>query len=138
MSEGPVITIRFPGNKRVDADFGTFTIPTDQTRKSGGDESAPEPYNLFLASIGTCAGYYVLAFCEARGIPVEGITLIQRHRFSDPGHLLERVELEIVLPPGFPEKYHAAVIRAADTCGVRKAIAAGPEISAKVSPAPAG
>jgi ribosomal protein S12 methylthiotransferase accessory factor len=129
MTNGPEITITFPSNLRVDADFGDFTVFTDQRRRGGGDESAPEPYDLFLASLGTCAGYYVLAFCRARDLPIEGISLVQRHAFNDPGHVLARVEIEIRVPPGFPEKYHRALIRAAETCGVKKAIQAGPEIT---------
>ena len=126
---GPEITILFPGKQRVDADFGHLVVPTDQTKKNGGDESAPEPYNLFLASIGTCAGYYVLAFCEKRGIPLEGVSLIQRHTFTDPGHILSNVSLEIRVPPTFPEKYHKALVYAVATCGVKKAITEGLEFT---------
>lgn len=129
MTDGPEITITFPSNLRVDADFGDFTVSTDQRERSGGDGSAPEPYDLFLASLGTCAGYYVLAFCRARDLPTEGISLVQRHAFGEPGHALERVEIEIRVPAGFPEKYHRALVRAAETCGVKRAIQAGPEIA---------
>ena len=127
----PEIRITFPGNKRVDADFGSLTISTDQKKISGGDESAPEPYNLFLASIGTCAGYYVLAFLQARGIPEEGVSLIQRHEFSEPGHRLEKVELEIRIPPDFPEKYLGALPMAVNACSVKKAIVSPPAFSVK-------
>jgi ribosomal protein S12 methylthiotransferase accessory factor len=119
------INISFPGNKRIDADFGQFTIPTDQTLKNGGEESAPEPYNLFLASMGTCAGYYVLAFCEKRNIPLEGISMVQKHEFKDPGHVLEKVSLQIRVPPEFPEKYRKALVNAAASCGVKKAVEKG-------------
>jgi len=120
---GPEIRITFPGNQRVDADLGGFSIPTDQTVKNGGEASAPEPYNLFLASIGTCAGYYILAFCHKRGIPMDGISLLQRHVFDEKDHVLEEVALTITLPVGFPEKYRKAVVQAAASCGVKKAIA---------------
>ncbi|MHC4944917.1 MAG: OsmC family protein [Planctomycetota bacterium] len=122
---GLEIGISFPGNKRVDADFGKFTIPTDQTVKNGGDESAPEPYNLFLASMGTCAGYYVLAFCDKRNIPLKGVSMVQKHEFIDPGHILSKVSFEIRVPPGFPEKYRRALVNAAASCGVKKAIDKG-------------
>ena len=111
----------------MDADFGNLVIPTDQARKNGGEESAPEPYNLFLASIGTCAGYYILAFCEARNLPTRGISLIQRHEFKEPGHILGKISLEILVPPDFPEKYRNSLVRAAASCGVKKAINDHPE-----------
>ncbi|MFW5740864.1 MAG: OsmC family protein, partial [Myxococcota bacterium] len=71
--------ITFPGGKRVDATLLGRTIHTDQAKENGGDGTAPEPYMMFLASLGTCAGVYVLGFCQARDLPTEGISLVQHH-----------------------------------------------------------
>ena len=121
--------ITLGGNKKVDAHVGKFVISTDQSAKAGGDETAPEPYTLFLASIGTCAGIYVVLFCEARKIPTDGIELTQRLLFEsvDGARKLRKVALEITVPPSFPEKYRAAVARAAASCAVKKTIADPPE-----------
>ena len=121
------MTVNFPGGKRVDAELAGRTIKTDQSVKSGGEGSAPEPYQYFLASIGTCAGIYVLGFCQARDIPVDGIQLKQRMHFHPTSHHLDRVEIEIQVPPSFPEKYLDAVRRAAEICAVKKAILDPPE-----------
>jgi ribosomal protein S12 methylthiotransferase accessory factor len=121
------LQITFPGGKRVDAHFMGQTVYTDQSRAAGGEGSAPEPYMHFLASIGTCAGIYVLGFCQARGIPTEGIELTQRMEFDRPTHRLARVEVEIRTPPSFPDKYLPAIRRAADLCAVKKAILDPPE-----------
>jgi ribosomal protein S12 methylthiotransferase accessory factor len=122
------IRITFPGQKRVDAELGSHVIRTDQSVAHGGAGSAPEPFDLFLASLATCAGIYVLGFCEARGIPANDIELVQRHHFDD-AHRLTRVDLDIVLPPTFPEKYRAAVERAAAGCKVKKALTSPPDIA---------
>jgi putative redox protein len=116
------MTISFPGGKRVDANLMGRTIPTDQSKEAGGDGSAPEPFTLFLSSIGTCAGIYVLGFCQARGIPTEGIELKQKMDFDPATHRLTSVRIEIEVPPSFPEKYLQAVRRAADHCAVKRAI----------------
>jgi putative redox protein len=123
------IKITLGGNKKVDAHVGTFVIHTDQGLRAGGDETAPEPYTLFLASIGTCAGVYVVFFCEARKIPTDGIELTQKLDFEavDGARKLRKVTLEISVPPSFPEKYRDAVARAAASCAVKKTIADPPE-----------
>ena len=123
------ITVTFPGGKRVDARAEGFVLRTDQSREHGGEGSAPEPFTLFLASLGTCAGLYVLAFCRTRGIPTDEIRLIQRAT-SDPktGHL-ERVELEVHVPPSFPAHQRDGVARAAAACKVKKTLADPPAIS---------
>ena len=106
--------IVFPGGARVDAVAGNMVITTNQ------DGSAPSPFSLFLASMGTCAGIYVLNFCLQRNLPTDGLRILQ-HTHTDPlTRMVDRVELDIQLPPGFPEKYKDAVIRSADLCAVKK------------------
>ena len=107
--------IDFPGGSRVDAHVGPFTVATDQPP----DASAPTPFSIFLASIGTCAGIYVLGFCRQRGLPTDGIRIVQRMH-GGGGGMVERIELEIQLPPDFPAKYRDAVVRVADQCAVKK------------------
>ncbi len=114
--------IKYAGGKRVNAEWMGRTISTDQSQENGGDGSAPEPYAMFLASIGTCAGIYVLEFCRARNLPTEGISLVQHLDFNPVTHKLESVRIEIRLPAEFPEKYRKAVQRAADLCAVKRAI----------------
>jgi putative redox protein len=114
------MTITFPGGARVDAHFGPFTVPTDQPREGGGEGSAPTPFATFLASIGTCAGIYVLGFCRQRGLPTEGIRLTQRLEPDPATGLIGRIGLDIHVPPDFPEKYQTALVRAAEQCAVKK------------------
>ena len=122
------IAVTFPGGKRVDARMGEFVVRTDQPKAGGGEESAVAPYDLFLASIATCAGIYVLGFCQARGLPTDGISLKQRVEYDPDTKLARHVHLELELPPTFPEKYRAAVVRAAEGCKVKKTLAAPPTI----------
>jgi putative redox protein len=120
--------IVFPGGKKVDVRYKDFVVHTDQSEASGGEGSAPEPFALFLASLGACAGIYVLSFCQSRQISTEGLRLVQRTLPGPDGKGLGRVEIEVILPPEFPEKYMAAVVRTADLCAVKKAILNPPEM----------
>lgn len=124
------IRVSFPGGKRVDAQVRQHVIRTDQPPELGGLDAEAAPFELFLASLATCAGIYVLGFCQARKIPTEGIALVQHHEHDAQGHLA-RVELELTLPANFPEKYRVAVANAAANCKVKKLLAAPPEIAVK-------
>jgi putative redox protein len=127
------IMIDLPGGARVDAHFGPYTVQTDQPVQGGGEASAPTPFALFLASIGTCAGIYVSGFCRQRGLPTDDIRIVE-HTESDPeSGMVTRVMLDIQLPPDFPEKYRQAVIRAADQCAVKKHLAQPPAFEIDVS-----
>lgn len=110
--------IDFPGGSRVDAHFGSFTLKTDQPPAA----SAPTPFATFLASLGTCAGIYVLGFCQQRGLPTEGIRIIQRMHNDALTGMVGKIDLEIQVPPSFPEKYLPSLVRAAELCAVKKHI----------------
>lgn len=126
------IDIGFPGGVRIDAYTRGFAIHTDQPSSLGGEERAPSPYTLFLASLGTCAGFFVARFCQARGIPLDGISLVQ-HVTDDPRtHLAGEVRFEIEVPPSFPEKYHAALVKVVEQCSVKRTLAAPPTFVTEV------
>ena len=124
------ITITFPGGEKVNAEVNGRTIPTDQPVEAGGEGSAPTPFDYFLASLGTCAGIYVLSFCQQRQIATEGLAMTQRMEFNttpDGKKHLATVTIEITLPAGFPDKYRNAITKAAGLCSVKKVIMDPPE-----------
>jgi ribosomal protein S12 methylthiotransferase accessory factor len=109
--------IEFPGGARVDAHFRGHTIATDQPPA----DSAPMPFEVFLASIGTCAGIYVLGFCKQRNLSTEGIRIVQRNHAAMNG-MVEKIDLEIQVPPTFPAQYYDALVRSAELCKVKKTL----------------
>lgn len=127
--ESPII-ITLPGGRRVDARIGAHTVHTDQPVANGGEDSAPSPFDLFLASLGTCAGIFVQGFCAARGIPTANIRIVERTQHAEDG-TLSGIELELQLPSDFPERYRTAVQTVIEQCSVKKAIAAQPTISVR-------
>ncbi len=114
------MTVDFPGGSRVNAHFRSFTVQTDQPIKSGGENTAPAPFDMFLVSLATCAGYYVMEFCKARNIDTKGIRVIQKLEKDAKTKMISKILLEIQLPAEFPDRYTAAVIRAAESCSVKK------------------
>ena len=122
--------ITFPGGKRVDAELNGMIIPTDQSLEDGGEGMAPSPFTYFLASLGTCAGIYVLSFCQQREISTEGLSLTQQMEFSPDENgkrRLAKMTIDIMLPPEFPEKYRNAIVKTAELCTVKKILMDPPE-----------
>jgi len=119
------ILIDFPGGSRVDAHFENFTIPTDQPPVA----SAPTPFAVFLSSIGTCAGIYVLGFCQQRNLPIDGIYIVQRVHSNPFNGMVEEIDLEIQIPSTFPEKYRDALSHSAELCKVKKHLEHPPQFN---------
>ncbi len=127
------LIVDFPGGARVDAHFDQFSVKTDQPLTGGGAGSAPTPFAIFLSSLGTCAGIYVLGFCKQRGLPTDGIRIIQRMQNNPITRMIGKIELEIQVPPSFPEKYRPSLIKSAELCAVKKLMETPPifEITTK-------
>lgn len=130
------IRVTFPGGERVDAELvgKGFVVSTDHSKEDGGAGSAPAPWQLFLTSIATCAGAYVLSFCRQRDLPTDGVELVQRQEYDDAGARLTKVRIVINVPPEFPQKYRRALVRAAELCAVKKVIADPPEFEITTGP----
>ena len=126
------MTVTLAGGKRVNAHYAGFEIATDQSRDNGGEASAPEPFDLFLASLATCAGAYVAGFCAKRDIPLDGIRLIQRWERDRDGRLAA-IRLDVELPASFPERYHGAVARAAELCAVKRVLERPPTTEVRLA-----
>jgi putative redox protein len=121
--------ITFGGNKKVNAEYNGHIIKTDQPVQAGGENTASAPFELFLASIGTCAGVYVKSFCDSRNISSDNIRIIQQMEYNPETRLIGKINLEIKLPADFPEKYKDAVVNAANLCAVKKHLHNPPDIS---------
>jgi putative redox protein len=133
MNDPSEIVVTLPGGRRVNARVGAHIVHTDQPLSAGGEGSAPTPFQLFLASIGACAGIFVQGFCSARNLPTEGIRILERPSYGEDGVLLA-VDLVLELPAPFPEKYRDALIKVVEQCSVKKAIAAQPTFNVRTSP----
>lgn len=127
------IPVRMSGGRTVAAFVGGHEIVTDQPVEQGGNDSAPAPSDLFLASLATCAAYYVLNFCLERKIPADDVSVVMRTHKKEDSSLLDRIELDIKIPPDFPEKYEKAVVRAANLCWVKKVVQSPPKFETYTS-----
>lgn len=132
MSSTSEIIAYLPGGRRVDAHVGQHVVHTDQPLDNGGEDSAPSPFQLFLASLATCAGIFVQGFCAKRGLSTDGIRIVQRPGYDDEGTLTS-VELTVELPASFPDKYREAVLRSVEGCSVKRAIQAQPTFKVRAA-----
>jgi len=119
----------FPGGRRITAEYKGHTIETDQSIKSGGTNLFPNPYDTFKAALGSCMGYYVMAFCIEREIPLDSIDM--KLDFQGDS-LIDIVKVKLIVDDRFPEKYYQAVIKAPESCKVKKQILHPPDFSIKI------
>ena len=125
--------ISFAGGMKVYADYKGYTIQTDQNAKDGGDNTAPTPSDLFFASLGTCSGLYALRFCEKRKIDTENLKISLALQSDPKTHMVVKIVFKVSLPPEFPEKYTAALIKSINLCYVKKHLEQPPRFEFELS-----
>lgn len=121
------LKVEFPGGLRADAKLRGHTINTDQPKVSGGEDSAPSPFELFLGSIATCAGIYALSFCNNKDLSTDGMNISMELEKDVSTGLISKIYLNLKLPEGFPKKYEDAIIKSMDLCTVKKHLQNPPE-----------
>lgn len=114
------LEVGFPGNLKVEAKVRDFSVMTDQPKRSGGQDTAPSPFELFLSALGTCAGIYIKSFCIQRGLDTDQIKLIQDVDFDMKSGLIDTISMQILVPEDFPQRYNKALIKSASLCAVKK------------------
>ena len=111
--------VQFQENKKIDIQLGGFTVKTDQPTEDGGDNTAPSPFDLFLAGLASCTAVYARSFCESRHIPCQGMSLSLDPFFKEGAKRMEKVVITLHVPQAFPEKYIKAVIKSMGMCAVK-------------------
>jgi len=128
------LKVVFGENYRIDVEYKGFTVKTDQPVHDGGDGTAPSPFDYFLVSLASCAGYYALAFCKERKIPTAGLAVNVRFERPAGARLIEKISIEVTAPSGFPEKYRPALIKSVDHCTVKAHLDQPPKFETVLSP----
>jgi ribosomal protein S12 methylthiotransferase accessory factor len=124
-------TVSFPGGVRVDASYKGLVVHTDQPAPLG-ESTAVSPFDLLLASIATCMGYYALRFCQERELSTEGLGLTLTSERDLERKRVSTIRIELTAPDGFPEQYESAILRAMDLCAVKKFVHEPPEFDLRV------
>lgn len=127
-----MMTLSFPGGVAVEARFHDHTVVTDQPAPVGAN-AAMSPFDLFLASIATCMGFYALRFCQERDIPTDGLDLSLDPVRDHEKKRISKIVVTLKAPAGFPEKYRAALLRAVDLCAVKRHVLEPPEFEITLS-----
>ena len=120
--------IILPDGKKVDVLYKDFTIRTDQPKEKGGDDTAPDPFSLFISSIGACAGFFILSFCQQRKIETKNLEILLKTEKDTNSGMINKIFIDLIAPKSFPDKYKKAVINAASLCTVKRHLENPPDI----------
>ena len=126
------IVVTHQGGVRFAAQVRSHRVLVDQPVQGGGEDSAPAPIELLGASLGTCVAFYVQQFCDARGLPYEGMRVEVETVGASAPHRIGRFIVRVVLPTEVPGHYAEVIERVARSCPAHNTFANGAEVTVSV------
>ncbi len=119
-------------------EVGPHRLLSDEPVAVGGGDQGPDPYELLLASLGSCTSMTLALYARRKQWPLEGVTVRLRHakiHASDcvdcetKAGKIDRIEREIELSGPLTAEQRAALLAIADRCPVHRSLTS--EVSIK-------
>ncbi len=127
------IKVLLKENQKLEAHFEGFKVFSDQPTSNKGDNTAPSPFDYFLASTAMCAGFFIKAYCQPRGIPTDDILITQISTKDPEIKYKQHINIIVKVPESISEKDRLGIMRSIEGCSVKKAIQQVPEIKVEVN-----
>lgn len=120
--------VTFDHGKIFKAQVRGHEIAVDQPLDNNGEDTAPTPTELLVASLGTCVGLYANSFLKRHKIDTTGVSLdVSWEKATDPDRI-SAFKIKLHVPAGVPEKLRAPLLRVAKSCYVHHTIANDPSV----------
>jgi len=125
----PDMTIEYAGGLKLVAHRRGHAVVTDQPESDGGENTAMTPTELFIASLATCAGFYVVTFAGRHDVPMEGMTIGVSYTYADRPRRIGSVDIRVKLPQPVDDHLRTSIQRAAEQCLVHNSLRQPPEVT---------
>ncbi len=127
------LSVAYEGGKRFTAEVRGHRIESDQREKGGGQDSAPEPFDIFVASHAMCMMLFAQIFLERNEFSTEGLSLEVDYEMADHPRRLGKVHGILHVPNAELGKRATGVVRSALACPVHHSIREDTEITLELA-----
>ena len=111
------------------------SIVSDQPAENGGFDEGMTPPELFLSSLGSCAGFYAAQYLKKKGLATEGtVVRVFADKAKNPARL-DNFKIEVDVPAAVDEEHRKGVEEAVRHCLIHNTLQHPPTITLEVRPA---
>jgi len=107
-------------------------LVTDQSARSGGEDSAPSPTELISAALGSCIALYVHQFCVSRGLPHDGMRVEVTPQYVANPSRIASLSVRVWLPGELSPHTIMMLERVVQSCPVHNTLAHGAAVSCSI------
>ena len=113
---------------RFEIEIRGHRVVVDQPESIGGEDVGPTPTELFVASLGSCVGFYARRYLARHRLDSTGLTVEVAYDMATKPSRVGEVTLRVVVPAGVPEERRAGLLAAAGHCTVHNTLTTPPEV----------
>ena len=132
LTTGPLTTavhVEHRGGDRFDIEIRGHTITVDQPIDVGGDDTAPTPTELLVASLASCVAFYARRYLARHGLDTNGLAVHAAYELADRPARVAAMHVQLMVPPGVPESRLQPLLAVASHCTVHNTLTDPPRVS---------
>jgi len=128
--DGRGMDVRFVAGEAYEVAVRGHRIVVDQPAEAGGQDSAPTPTELFVASLAACVAFYAGRFLTRHGYSRDGLAVSAGYDMAgDRPARVGGIRLTVRVPAGLPPERWAALRAVVSHCTVHNSLASPPPVS---------
>jgi len=134
----PRMRVEHAGGDKFDINVRGHIIRVDQPVKDGGDDTAPTPTEMFIASLASCVAFYARRYLARHNLPTDGLAVEATFDMGARPARVAGIDLRLIVPDGVPAERRDPLLAVATHCTVHNTLASTPQVSITLAPAVAG
>lgn len=124
-----VMSVRYEGGERYEIAAGEHRVLVDQPVDAGGEDLAPTPTELFVASLASCIAFYAGRYLTRHGWSREGLGVSVTYRMAtDRPARVTDIHLTVRVPDGLPAQRWPALQAVVEHCTVHNSLTTPPTV----------
>lgn len=126
---GACLDVVFRSGESYQVTVRGHRIVVDQPAEAGGDDCAPTPTELFVASLATCVAFYAGRYLARHGRSRDGLGVAVTYRMADdrPARVND-IRLTVHVPPDLPAERWPALRAVVSHCTVHNSLVTPPAV----------
>lgn len=126
--ERETMRVEHRGGDKFDIAIRNHVVSVDQPVELRGEDSAPTPTELFIASLASCVAFYARRYLARHQLSSDGLVVEAQFTLATKPSRVGRIDISLQLPEGFPAERRDALLAVATHCTVHNSLETVPEV----------